>query len=196
MKKNPEQTEMTQRNFQEAFWILYTRQSIDKITVKDICNLAGYNRSTFYQYYKDVYDVLHKFEDQLLNEVDEFVVSLVEQANSLDASQAMQEIFGFFTRINKYITVLFGSHGDTEFIHKLVENLKPFWIKYFFRTEEQYTPAEVDLLMEHYISGLLSMYQKWFLYPNGISIERIIQLSYRTLPDTSCFENFDKELRL
>jgi AcrR family transcriptional regulator len=194
MKKKPEQTEMTQKNFQDAFWILYTKQSIDKITVKDICDLAGYNRSTFYQYYADVYDVLHKFENQLLHEVDEFVEHLVEQANNLDASQVLQAIFGIFEHLNKYITVLLGPHGDTEFTHKVVENLKPIWIKYFFRTE-QHTPAEVDLLMEYYISGLLSMYQKWFFDPNGISMERIIQLSYRTLPDTSCFENFDKELR-
>lgn len=194
MKKKTEQTEMTRRNFQDAFWLLYEKNSIDKITVKDICSLAGYNRSTFYQYYVDVYDVLHKLEKQLLDEVDEFVVYLVEQANNLDASQAFQVILGTFARLNKYTIVLLGPHGDTEFTHKIVENIKPIWIKYFFRAK-QYTAAEVDLLMEYYISGLLSMYQKWFCDNNGISIERIIQLSYLMLPDTSIFENFDKELR-
>ena len=189
MKKNQTQTEMTQKNLQDAFWILYEKQRINKITIKDICNLAGYNRSTFYQYYADVYDVLYKFENQLLKEVSEFVVHLMEQASSLDASQAFQAIFGILSRLNKYITVLLGPHGDTEFTHKIIENLKPIWIKYFFRVEH-YTPAEVDLLMEYYISGLLSMYQKWFFDPNGISIEQIIQLSYLTLPDTSCFDIF------
>lgn len=194
MKKKPEQTEMTRKNIQDAFWILYEKQSIDKITVKDICKLAGYNRSTFYQYYVDVYDVLHKFENQLLDEVNEFVVHLLEQANNLNASQALQAIFGILTRLDKYAAVLFGPHGDTEFTHKVVENLKPIWIKHFFRSEH-YTIAEVDLLMEYYISGLLSMYQKWCFNPNGVSMERIIQLSYLTLPDTTCFESFDKELR-
>lgn len=192
MKKNPERTELTQRNIQEAFWKLYSKRSIDKVTVKDICNLAGYNRSTFYQYYTDVYDVLHKFENQLLHEVDEFVENLVKQANSPNASQALEAIFEIFARLNKYITVLLGPHGDTEFTHKVVENLKPIWIKYFFRNDESYTPAEVDLLMEYYISGLLAMYQKWFFNNNGVSIERIIQLSYETLPDSSCFESLIK----
>lgn len=194
MKKKTDQTKITQRNLQDAFWLLYEKKSIDKITVKDICSLAGYNRSTFYQYYVDVYDVLHKFEKQLLDEVDEFVVYLVEQANNFDASQALQAILGIFAHLYKYITVLLGPHGDTEFTRKVVENLKPIWIKYFFRAK-QYTAAEVDLLMEYYISGLLSMYQKWFCDNNGVSIERIIQLSYRTLPDTTIFENFDKGLR-
>ncbi len=194
MRKRPEQTDLTKKNIQDAFWILYSKQNIDKITVKDICNLAGYNRSTFYQYYIDVYDMLHKFEDQLLEEVNEFVVHFLEQASNLNASQALQAIFGILARLDQYVAVLFGPHGDTEFTHKVVENLKPIWIKYFFRTEH-YTNAEINLLMEYYISGLLSMYQKWYFNQNGVSMERIIQLSYRTLPDTSCFESFDKELR-
>lgn len=194
MKKNPEQTRITRKNFQDAFWILYTKQSIDRITVKDICNLAGYNRSTFYQYYKDVYDVLHKFEIELLGEVDEFVVNLMEQASNLNASEAFQAILGIFARFSQYTTVLFGPHGDSEFMHKVIENLKPIWMKYFFNTD-RYTSAEVDLLAESYLSGLLSMYRKWFIDPNGVSMERIIQLSYQTLPDTSRFENFDKEFR-
>lgn len=193
MKKNPEQTKLTQSNFQDAFWTLYAKQSIDKITVKDICNIAGYNRSTFYQYYEDVYDVLRKFEDQLLALVGEFVLQLVEQANSMDASQTNEAVFKLLAQNNKYISVLFGPHGDAEFTHKVVETLKPIWIKYFFRTDH-YTAAEVDLLMEHYISGLLSMFVKWFFDQNGISVERIIQLSYLTLPDASCFESFE-ELR-
>jgi len=194
MKKNPVQTEITQKNFQEAFWTLYTKQSIDKITVKDICNLAGYNRSTFYQYYADVNDILRKYENQLLDEIDQFVIQLVKQAKDLNASQAIQAIFEFFGRHNKYIPVLFGSHGDFEFTHKVAENLKPIWIEYFFDTGN-YSSAEVDLLMEYYISGILSMYQKWYFDHKGVSLERIIHLSYLTLPDTSCFENFDKELR-
>lgn len=194
MKKFPKQTEMTQKNFQDAFWTLYSKQSIDKITVKDICNLAGYNRSTFYQYYIDIFDMLHQSENQLLDEIYEFVIQLVEQANNLTASQVIQTIFELFAHNNKFISVLFGSHGDKEFTHKVIENLKPLWIKYFFNTVNK-TPAEVDLLIEFYISGIISMYQKWFDDHNGISFERIIQLSYQTLPNTSCFENFDKELR-
>jgi hypothetical protein len=85
MKKNPEQIEMTQKNIQEAFGTLYAKHSIDKIIVKDICNFSGYNRSTFYQYYADVYDVLHKSENQLLNMINEFVIRFVKQADYLNA---------------------------------------------------------------------------------------------------------------
>jgi AcrR family transcriptional regulator len=192
MKKNSDKTELTQQNLQEAFWALYAKQSIDKITVKGICNLAGYNRSTFYQYYMDVYDVLHKIENRLLEEINEFVLQFMRDAGNLNASLAIQAVFELFERLNQYVAVLFGSHGDVGFTGKVSVNLKPLWIKYFL-PKSNYSPKEVDLLLEYCISGLLSMYQKWFFDHNGISVERIIQLSFLTLPDTSVFESIDKE---
>ncbi len=50
----------------EAFWRLYTAKPISKISVKDICALAGYNRGTFYRYYSDVYEVLESIENEIL----------------------------------------------------------------------------------------------------------------------------------
>lgn len=34
MRKKPEQTEMTRSSFQEAFWTLYEKQSIEKLQSK------------------------------------------------------------------------------------------------------------------------------------------------------------------
>jgi AcrR family transcriptional regulator len=194
MRKKPEQTEMTRNSFQDAFWTLYEKQGIEKTTVKDVCSVAGYNRSTFYQYYTDVYDLLHKAEDQFLADIRKSVVALVEEAQNFDWSSMLQAVFGLLEQNNRYISILFGPHGNTAFIHRLVENLKPIWVKYFFQAA-QYTPAEIDLLMEHNIMGLLSMFRKWFFDHNSVSDERFIQLSYLTLPDTSCFGNLDIELR-
>ena len=38
---------------------LLKTKSIDKVTVKDICDECEINRNTFYYYYKDIYDVLN-----------------------------------------------------------------------------------------------------------------------------------------
>lgn len=46
---------------------LLQEKSIDKITVKDICELCEINRNTFYYYYSDIYQVLEellKFETE------------------------------------------------------------------------------------------------------------------------------------
>ena len=60
MKKQPEITVQTKQNLTDAFWQIYCTKRIDKITVRDITTKAGYNRGTFYEYFRDVYDVLEQ----------------------------------------------------------------------------------------------------------------------------------------
>ena len=47
MNKQPHITTQTKQNLIDAFWALYCEQRIEKITVKEITNKAGYNRGTF-----------------------------------------------------------------------------------------------------------------------------------------------------
>ncbi len=43
------------------------QKPIHKITVKEICDLAEINRSTFYKHYEDVYDLKTKLEEEVIH---------------------------------------------------------------------------------------------------------------------------------
>lgn len=43
--------EKTRNNLVNAFWDLYCQKDINKITIKEITDRAGYNRATFYIYF-------------------------------------------------------------------------------------------------------------------------------------------------
>ena len=73
MNKRPELTEQTKRNLRTAFWSLYAQKPLEKISVREITALAGYNRGTFYLYYQDVYDLLNQIEDELLDELQQLL---------------------------------------------------------------------------------------------------------------------------
>lgn len=62
MENKAERPATAKLEIREVFWRLYTAKPISKISVKDICALAGYNRGTFYRYYSDVYEVLESIE--------------------------------------------------------------------------------------------------------------------------------------
>ena len=61
MKKQPEKTAKTKQIFVDVFCKLYTQKPFEKILVQEITNKAGYNRSTFYEYFSDMYDLLKLF---------------------------------------------------------------------------------------------------------------------------------------
>lgn len=56
-EKQPQITEQTKRQSAQPSGRFYSSKPIDKITIKEITDLAGYNRGTFCLYYKDVYDI-------------------------------------------------------------------------------------------------------------------------------------------
>jgi len=61
--------EKTKRSIYNAFIELRARKPLEKITVKELCEKAQINKSTFYVYYHDVYDLSDKIENEVLSEV-------------------------------------------------------------------------------------------------------------------------------
>ena len=49
--------EKTERGIKNAFIELRSRKPLEKITVKELCESARINKSTFYAHYKDIYDL-------------------------------------------------------------------------------------------------------------------------------------------
>ena len=50
----------TERAIVDAFVSLLNEHPLDKITVKNIIDKCGVNRSTFYYYFEDIYDLINK----------------------------------------------------------------------------------------------------------------------------------------
>lgn len=70
IKKNPQLTQQTVNRLKEAFWKLYETKPIEKISVRQITELAGYNHATFYLYFSSVRDVRDQIEDDLIAQRD------------------------------------------------------------------------------------------------------------------------------
>ncbi len=65
MKKHPKITEQTKQTLVKFFLLSNKENKIHKITINDICKMANYNRSTFYQYFSDIYDLRNFIENKL-----------------------------------------------------------------------------------------------------------------------------------
>lgn len=59
----------TKMVIKNSFIELLKKKPINKVTVKEICELSEINRATFYKYYCDAYDLLEKMEQEFLDEL-------------------------------------------------------------------------------------------------------------------------------
>jgi len=61
--------EKTLKAIREAYLEEKKTKSIAEIKVYELCNRARINKSTFYKYYLDVYDLAEKVEEQVVEEI-------------------------------------------------------------------------------------------------------------------------------
>ena len=71
----------TREVFIDTFCELYRTKPVEKITVSEITRKAGYNRTTFYDYFLDVYDLLEQIEEELINHIGEKITDTISNGN-------------------------------------------------------------------------------------------------------------------
>lgn len=173
MHKKPEITEQTKNNLQQAFWSVYGKKPIEKISIKEITDLAGYNRGTFYLYYQDIYDILDQSENEILMKIDNILKKNLGEIVELNLSGLITSVMELVHPYSDYSTILLGDNGDPKFASKLKELLRPFLLKGFLSKVEDYTDYQRELLEEFWLSGMLGIVQKWTFDPQ-ISLEELI----------------------
>lgn len=89
------QFERTDRDITNALLLLLEKNRFEKITVAQIIEEAGINRSTFYQHFSDKYEIVERLQAKYL---DEFVavaqsVGAMENPDLNDYAIALQAYF-------------------------------------------------------------------------------------------------------
>lgn len=168
-----EATATTRQNIMDAFWELYCEKRIEKITVKEIMEKAGYNRGTFYKYFLDVYDVLDQIEDSLLPELSEMPPLVMD--NDLDILP-IDAFIKLYSSSSKYYTVLLGNHGDPSFAGKIKNGIK-VKIMEQLGTDTKTIP-EIDYTLEFMLSAMIGILTYWFVNEENMEKERLIRLMY------------------
>lgn len=168
MNKQPEITERTKQTLATAFCDLYTKKSIDKITIKEITVHAGYNRSTFYQYFTDVYDLLNYIEDDLLTAMKQ---SWKTESGAL-LSPDLGQLLLLFENKEHYLRAVFGDYGSIHFLERLKRELPLDEIKKLFPQEEKLLPY----LLEFHIATSLSLFRVWLKNGKDIPADVLFEL--------------------
>ncbi len=167
-------TNFTKESIQEAFWQLYCKKDIKKITVKEITDRAGYNRGTFYVYFKDVYDVLEQIEDSLIPDFhNEERVRMMASEQNMDA--LIEFIVNEVNSQSKYLSVLLSDRGDPKFPNRFKENIKPL-IKSRINLSPDVDPLKLDFTLEFFMSALFGALTHWYKLGQPISTKEFLIL--------------------
>ncbi len=163
MNKQPDVTQKTRNKIIKAFCEMYEVMPIEKIYVKDVIKRAGYNRSTFYQYFTDIYSLLDYVENDIL----EIIRSRIEESGN--NANALIEIF---EKKEMSLKALFGNYGSIHFLDRIKNELLPYVEITLQDIQKEYRPY----IEEFHIYTTLSLFRLWISRDKDISQEKLFEL--------------------
>ena len=107
---------LTIQLLEEALLKLLQEKTIYDISIKELCDVAGINRSTFYKHFNSQFDLLMYMEDKFMEEIGECLKSY-EQKISLN--KRLIKILDLIKDNLSFTKLLLNNNIDPEFATKL-----------------------------------------------------------------------------
>lgn len=169
----------------EAFLSILEKKDFAYITVKEICEQAGVNRSTFYLHYETVSDLLSESVQYLYNHFisymkENFVeTELVNRLRDCPFSELYLITPEYLTPYLGYIRQhkrLFRTAMENSAVLQAEETYRAMFLHVFTPILERYQVPEGDrhYIMTFYIHGLIAIIAEWLKRDCGDPIEQII----------------------
>jgi AcrR family transcriptional regulator len=137
---------------------LMTEKKINKITVTELTELADVNRSTFYLYYRDIYDMIDKIETEMFEEFNLQLKKLyISDPNRENTLSFFVFVFEFVRENADICKILLGQDGDYTFLNKFKEAImesQPPNMNKLDQTANRY-------FMPFAVSGCIGAIQQW-----------------------------------
>lgn len=180
MNQDSQKVFETKERMRDAFFELYATKKIERISIKEITDRAKLNRGTFYVYYKDIYDLLEKTEDEFIEELIDKIKGIATMILRDEDIFSLLPPLSFYQRYSKYLRVLLGNNGDPHFIFKIKKIIKKT-MKELFRQEHLPMIPNLDYIMEYIASAQIGLISYWIQNDMEMSIEEMGNLMKQVL---------------
>ncbi len=113
-------TRYTKKVLRDSLIELMKEKPVSKITIKELCENADINRTTFYSHYSDQYDLLQHIEEETLLWCKETIRNISEKTDKIEMIKNLESVFKYISENSNHIQVLMSEQGDINFQKKLI----------------------------------------------------------------------------
>lgn len=173
MKKQVEITAQTRKKLMDSFWQLYREKGMENVTVGAVTKLAELNRSTFYEYFTDIYDLLGQLEEELFCDIKAQVAERFQNGIPTKFEDFSHTCAKIFSRYEDKLYTLLSSRGDPAFASKLKQNMMPIIIPLLGFSEDE---PNLDYLITFAFSAMTGVLTFWYENGKEKDLEELFQM--------------------
>lgn len=175
---NDQRTRLTHSLLRKAFTELLQQKPIQRITVKELCQKAGVNRSTFYAHYTDIYDLLSKLEEDMVTDFQRALAPLL--GAEMEEPSLLRIMTGIYQCLKDNVdicTVTLGEHGDKAFAVRLLSLGWESCLAAYSNHLWGASPKQLEYFYVFASSGHIGLLQKWLEEGMTTSVEEMAQMA-------------------
>ena len=161
MKKEDRRVRRTRKILTQALTELLQQKQVNEITVKELTDLADMNRGTFYLYYKDIYDMLEKIQDEMFEKLDGIFELREDEEVTEQTKPILLDLFRFIEENQEMCRVLLSPNGDMSFLHRLNEVLREKCLHIYIGTEPVANEEDFDYRYSFVVYGCAGIIRAW-----------------------------------
>ena len=184
-KKQDRRVRKSKDSLKNSLIELMQSKSVNNITVKELVIKADLNRSTFYNYYCDIPDMLKKLEEELYTEFLYTIERHIYKCDkNIDISEGTHEFIEDMCNVIKdnydFCKCIFSKNGDLNFLFELEEIIE----NHLRDQLKQKFDRKVDHLSYVYSffkSGYIGILKTWMKGGCKESTKEIADLTYNLL---------------
>ena len=151
----------TRKAIHSAMTTLLAKKPIEEITVTELSEAAEINRKTFYNYYSSVYMVAEEMEDEIVERFEETLRKIDFDTLLKDPVTTFNTLARLITSDLDFYENILTNRNQISFLQKIITSLKDRIMVIYFDKSSPESELQ-EYMLEYIISGLVSVYQKWF----------------------------------
>ncbi|CQR56663.1 TetR/AcrR family transcriptional regulator [Paenibacillus riograndensis] len=179
----------TKKLIDEAFLSLVEEKGLEGVNVRSLTSKAGINRGTFYLHYQDIYDLMEKMEDQIIEEMNALPArtipeQLLGSGSVEEPFPSIVEFIRFMNGRHRFFAIFFAQEGTSfgkrlrTLIHSRMYEKLP---RQAFNPDALAVPD--DYIVAYFSSAHFGVIRHWFESGRTLPPEQVALILTRLVRD-------------
>lgn len=162
----------TKEALKDAFIELYRVKPINKITIAELVGAANVNRSTFYSYFDDIYDLLSQVEQDFISYIQNTFPDILSGILNRNFNHHLTAIIDFYQKNHKEIILFLVDKPNP----KVIQTIKNYAQEYALNSvglSPQNITLHQRLIIEYIANAQLGLISWWLEKGKEYSVEEL-----------------------
>lgn len=152
---------LSKQLLKNALITILKEKNITKISVRELCDTADINRTTFYKYYGSQYDVLSDIENDFFFQIENTISIKNNEIEKDFEATALIHLLTYVSQNIDLCKVLINSNVNKDFSERLFSYPAIKYSIYNVLSKSSLSDTEKDYVYEFILNGVLSIFISW-----------------------------------